>query len=130
MPGRELEYQRTVNYMMQPDTVSSHRVIGVTEGQHALMVADDLEAWHAREDNVRYLGIEFCQPLLRDKYSDWQIEQGIAICVEWCRKYGIKPSTATIRRHSDTEQGKRDGKSDPGSPFPYADFMAKVALLL
>lgn len=124
--GREAEYQRALSYMLQPNTVSAHRVIGVNPGQHAIVVEDDLMAWHAAEDNQFWLGIEFCQPLPDDEYSEWQIEQGIAVCVGWCRKYGIVSSLETIRRHSETEQGKRVGKSDPGYPFPCPEFIAWV----
>lgn len=122
--GREAEYQRTLRYMLEPDTVSAHRVIGVAENQHAIVVEDDLMAWHSAEDNAYWLGIEFCQPLPDDEYSEWQIEQGIAVCVEWCKKYNITPET--IVRHSESAQGRRNGKSDPGYPFPYLNFIKKV----
>ena len=124
--GREAEYQRTVSYMMQKDTVSAHRVIGVREGQHAQMVENGLIAWHAQEDNQTQLSIEFCQPLPGDSYSDWQVATGIAVVREWCRIYNIRPSRETIRPHSGTPQGRRSGKSDPGEPFPYEEFLAAV----
>lgn len=90
------------------------------------MVADDNIAWHSQENNQSYLSIEFCQPLPTDPYSEWQFETGVAVCVEWCRRYGIRPSFSTIPRHSDTAQGKRNGKSDPGVLFDYANFVARV----
>lgn len=111
---------------MQAQTVSAHRVIGTEPGQHAQLVADELIAWHAASDNTRYLGIEFCQPLPDDEYSEWQIETGIAVCVAWCRKFGIVPSAATIRRHQDTAQGRSCGKSDPGEMLNYEAFLDRV----
>ena len=113
--------------MLQLNTVSSHRGIGVLEGQHAQMVEDDLIAWHAQEDNQAWLGIEFCQPLPTDEYSDWQIQTGIAVVKAWCRKYNIIPSATTIMPHSGTAQGKRNGKSDPGRPFPLTEFIARLS---
>lgn len=112
--------------MMLPDTVSSHRVIGVLEGQHAMMVDDDLIAWAAQEDNQEYLSIEFCQPKPLDIYSPWQFNTGVAVCIGWCRRYGLVPSAKTIHRHSDTAQGIRNGKSDPGPLFDYGGFIAAV----
>lgn len=122
----EDEYQATVDYMMQPGTVSAHRVIGVLEGQHAQLVADDLQAWHAEEDNLWWLSIEFCQPTAADSFSDYQIKTGVAVVAAWLRHYGLAPATETIRRHEDTEQGKRWGKTDPGACFPYAEFIAML----
>lgn len=124
--GREAEYQRTIGYMMQPSTVSAHRVIGVVESQHAQMVEDDVIAWHAASDNKYWLGIEFCQPRPEDEYSDWQVATGIAVVVAWCRQYALIPSERTIRLHQETEQGRLAGKSDPGDKFPTAYFRAEV----
>lgn len=124
--GAALEYERTTRYMLQPDTVSSHRVIGVLEGQNAQMVEDDLTAWHAASDNREWLGIEFAQPTPSDDYTEWQIGTGVAVVVDWCRRYGIVPSERTIRRHQDTAQGKAAGKSDVGERFPYRQFIERV----
>ncbi len=127
MPGRGAEYLRTIRVFMNPNTkVSAHRVIGCAVGQHAQLVPDDDIAWHAGSDNTEWLGIEFCQPLPADPYSEWQIDVGVAVCTDWCLTYGIKPSKETIRRHQDTDQGKSCGKSDPGELFPYDEFVARV----
>lgn len=121
------EYSRTISYMMQADTVSSHRVIGLNPVQHARMVEDDLIAWHAQEDNLGWLSIELVQARPIDPYSIWQVDTAIEVCIAWCLAYGIAPSQATIRRHSDTEQGKRNGKSDPGPFLIYDEFVKDVA---
>lgn len=128
-PGRDEEYLRTVRYMLQRNTVASHRVIGVLEGQHAQMVEDDMAAWHAAGDNYSYLGIEFAQPLPSDEYSEWQLETGAQVCAGWARKYGFTPSPVTLLPHSGTAQGRRAGKSDPGAPFPLASFIARVVAI-
>lgn len=128
--SRELEYERTVAYMLMQDTVSSHRVIGILEGQHAQMVADDDRAWHAQEDNLYWLAIEHAQPRPGDPYSDWQIETSVQVSAAWCRKYDLVPSAETIRRHGDTAQGIRNGKSDPGLIFPYLEYIARVQAAL
>lgn len=127
-PGAD-DYYLTVNYFEQRGTASAHRVIGRKQGQHAQMVADEKIAWHAKEDNRYWLGIEFAQAVPADDYTQWQFDTGVAVCVQWCKKFGIEPSFDTIMRHQDTAQGKRDGKSDPGDNFPYEDFVDKVVFL-
>ena len=122
--AREEEYGLTVNYFLAPGTpASAHRVIGVSEGQHALMVEDEMMAWHVAEDNTRYLGIEFCQPLPTDEYSDWQLEEGALTVAFWSKEFGFNVNTDTCPRHQDTAQGKRSGKSDVGNKFPYIQFL-------
>ncbi len=128
--AREEEYALTIGYMLKAGTVSSHRLIGVLPGQHAQLVADELQAWHAEEDNREWLSIEFCQPRPDDPFSGYQIETGIAVVVAWFRRYGLEASGETVRRHEDTEQGQRWGKTDPGPLFPYQEFIDRVADLL
>ena len=122
--AKEEEYELTVRYFQTPGVqASAHRVIGILPGQNAAMVNDYDMAWHAAEDNEFYLGIEFCQPLPSDEYSDWQLEEGALTVAFWAKQFGFAINTDTCPRHSDTTQGKRSGKSDPGAPFPYVDFL-------
>ena len=122
------EYALTINWFLNPNAqASAHRVIGHSPGQHAQLVSDDLEAWHARTYNYTHLGIEFCQPRPTDPFSSWQIETGAMVVAAWCHKYGIIPSRDTIVRHQDIPPGKEDGKTDPGELFPYDSFLSKVA---
>jgi len=79
-------------------------------------------AWHAAEDNTYFLGMEFCQPMPDDAYSEWQLEEGAKTIAEWSRKFDFPISLSTLPRHQDTFQGKRNGKSDPGDKFPYFRF--------
>ncbi len=121
---REAEYQKTINYMLLPGTVSSHRVIGMLPGQHAQVVPDDYEAWHAQEDNKHYLSIEFAQPNIGDAFTDWQYEEGAKVCALWAKKYGFKPERFYFQGHEETAQGKRNGKSDPGPMFDWERFIS------
>lgn len=118
------EYERTIDYMMRPGTVSSHRVIGVGPEQNVQLVADDLVAWHAAEDNQSYLGIELCQPFPDDEYSDYQYETAAATVREWARQFGFALDRQHILGHEETAQGKRAGKSDPGLHWSWTRFMA------
>jgi N-acetyl-anhydromuramyl-L-alanine amidase AmpD len=120
------EYILTVNYMMQVNTVSAHRVIGYHKGQHCQVVADDLIAWHAGNDNPSYLGIEFTQPMPGDSFSQWQYDVGVAVVRAWAEKYGFPLDRWHIRRHQDTLQGQESGKSDPGECFDYEGFLTNL----
>ena len=120
----EEEYELTVRYFEKPGVLASaHRVIGIRERQHAICVIDEDRAWHAADDNDYYLGIEFCQPLPTDPYTRWQYEQGALTVAYWSQKFGFPINTLTVARHSDTAQGKRGRKSDPGQLFDYIGFL-------
>jgi N-acetyl-anhydromuramyl-L-alanine amidase AmpD len=117
----ELEYGRTIRYFMMPTAqAAAHRVIGTAEGQHCQMVQDHNTAWHAREDNRDHLGIELAQGVDGQPFSEWQYRTGAAVCADWIRRYGDMP----IVGHEETEQGKRDGKSDPGHMWHWGYFRA------
>jgi N-acetyl-anhydromuramyl-L-alanine amidase AmpD len=100
------------------------------EGQDAICVADDLQAWHAGDDdpaldlNPYYLGVELAEPTIGDAYSNWQVAKLLAVLIYWARKYGGTPQTFEILKHSDTAQGQAWGKSDPGPLLPW-DFIVE-----
>ena len=124
------EFKRTVSYFSQPGNPSSHRVIGYERGQHAMLVPDDRQAWHAREDNESAWGIEFGDADSKGPYSDWQLESGAAVVASWFLACGIEPTRETIVRHRDTAQGKREGKVDPGDCLPLDWFIEEVRRLM
>lgn len=124
------EYQKTVDYMLKPGTASSHLVIGIEPGQYAQMVADDMAAWHAQEDNDWWYSVEFTQPVPEAKYNDWQIRVGERAVAQRFKAWRLEASKQTIKRHQDTAQGIRCGKSDPGDNFPYERFIENVQRLM
>lgn len=110
---------------MSPDAqVSAHRVIGVLPGQHAQIVADELIAWHAREYNSAWLGIELCQPTPRDEYTEYQYQCAAAVVFGWAQKYGIPLDREHLRGHDEIPPGIREGKSDPGALWDWQKFMS------
>jgi N-acetyl-anhydromuramyl-L-alanine amidase AmpD len=136
-PGEALEsvlareYALAVRYMLDPaHKVSPHFCVG--PAKVARMVPDDLIAWHAREHNQTHLGIEVAQPAYCPPFVDWQYEAVAEICARWCRKYGLPPHRVTdvcqpgIIAHSDTAQGRRDGKTDPGCYWDWGRFIPLV----
>lgn len=141
MPGEALaatlerEYGAAVRYMLNPaNEVSPHFCVGPT--RVARMVHDDAVAWHAREHNQTHLGIEIAQPAYCPEFVAFEYDATAEICARWCWKYGLAPVHVTdvdrrgIIGHEDTDQGRRDGKSDPGARWDWDRFIPKVAARL
>jgi N-acetyl-anhydromuramyl-L-alanine amidase AmpD len=125
------DYARTIGWFSSPQSgVSAHRVIGRLSNEHCQMVADDNIAYHAGEHNAEWCGIEFCQEMSDTPFSSWQLETGARVVACWFKRWGIVPSADTIRAHSEMPQGIRQGKTDPGSLFPMAVFIARVKHLM
>lgn len=122
-----VEYRKTIEYMMKPGTVSSHRVIGVLPGQDAQLVPDHLQAWHGEELNMFYLSIELAQPKPTDPFTPWQYEMAAAVIRGWARQYRFPLDRAAILGHSETAQGQRWSKSDPGKMFDWDKLIGLLA---
>jgi hypothetical protein len=126
----EQEYAGTVSYFLSPDGDSSHYVVGPSKTSR--MVDDDNVAYHARENNAWAIGIEIAQPTDAFVYTDYQYKATAEIVYKLCKKYGIPIQHVTsqtqrgIIGHEDSEQGKRDGKSDPGHMWDWTKFLALV----
>jgi hypothetical protein len=80
------------------------------------------------------LGIEFTQEFEGDPYSSKVIENGLNVIEQWCRTYDIPaswiadPRGGLIKTSSEMSglichQNVRLGKTDPGSKFPYENFI-------
>ena len=75
------------------------------------------------------LSIEICQPLDSVPFLAVDLELAAAVCAEWSEKYGIPIKVLPFLngdnreapgyvRHDRSAQGRRVGKTDPGSQFP------------
>jgi N-acetyl-anhydromuramyl-L-alanine amidase AmpD len=127
----EREYAANVRYMQNAaHKVSPHFCVGPTKV--ARMVADDLVAWHAQQHNQTHLGIEIAQPAYQPDFVDFQYDATAEICAHWCWKYGLAPEHRTnddqngIIGHDETDQGRRDHKSDPGAKWDWGRFIPMV----
>lgn len=127
----EREYLATISHFLNPQAeVSTHVVIGPRS--ICRMVADADLAWHARENNATHLGIELVHPRADWPFTDFEYEAAAEVVRGWCEKYSIPMEHVTsqsqpgIIGHDETEQGRRDGKSDPGGQFDWSHFMALV----
>ena len=126
------EFAGTLNYMATVGTTSSHFVIGRVDGQIARVVADTLQAWHAQEDNALAWGIELCQGVESDGFTAVQMDQLVEVAKHYVA-LGVPPvhvdgtDKLGFVGHQETVQGRRNGKSDPGSKFPWADFIRRIS---
>lgn len=118
------EYQATLNWFANPASgVSAHAVIG-RDGQIDFPVASDLEAWHAREYNRTWLGVEFEQPTITDSYTEAQYATGGGLLAAWAAEYGFPVDRLRVLGHSEISPGIADGKSDPGPTFDFDRLIA------
>lgn len=135
--GNPNEYIGTLNWMRRDDIpldqrVSSHEVIGRAAGQTAQVVPRNKQAWHAGEHNVIAWGVELCQGVNADGYTEPQLEQLVDLAIDYCTFHGVaarhSPNTSTsgFIGHEETPQGKRNGKSDPGTTFPWIWFLDEL----
>lgn len=123
----EAEYEGTVQYFQNPAAeVSAHRVIGPSKVNFS--VSDLFRAWHARVNNARWLSLEFVKPARKpfteQGYTDFQYNSGAEQIARWHLEYGKFPIKQVFSQtekgliyHRDSEQGKADGKTDPGGIF-------------
>lgn len=125
------EYIGTRNFMRRPGTTSSQLVIGREPSQTARVVPDEQQAWHAQEDNDNTWGIELCQGIEADGFTDAQMAQLVAAGKHYMT-LGVPTVHATSSTqpgfigHQETAQGRRNGKSDPGRLFDWDWFLAAL----
>jgi N-acetyl-anhydromuramyl-L-alanine amidase AmpD len=122
------EFEGTLNWFARNDSqVSSHWVIG-RDGSKARVVADGQQAWHAGEHNVGW-GIELEQGVSDDGFTQKQLAALTEVCAGYVMDFGVPPvhtldaSQAGFIGHEETRQGKRVGKSDPGTKFVWDSFI-------
>ena len=125
------ELQATINWFMSVNSqASAHWVI--SELERVRMVEDKYPAWHAVEHSWEAYGIEVCQPTRDRPYKEGHYRNLVSVCVPYV-KAGIpivhlptlkwQDGRKGFVGHEETEQGLRDGKSDPGPPFDWAKFI-------
>src|SRR5690606_16686439 len=135
-PRWPLELEATLNHFANPypdspnSRASSHWVIGPA-GEKVRVVSDNLQAWHAGEDNLAF-GIEVCQSRVDDPFSEAQIEALIEVCAGYCTDFGVPAVHAAgsgqdgFLGHEESSHGKRVGKTDPGPQFPWVTFIDRL----
>lgn len=123
------ELEGTLNWFKNPIAkVSSHWVIG-RAGEKVRVIPDHQQAWHAGQHNGTHWGIEVCQGVSADGYTQIQMEALYAVCRGYRDDFGIQVvhSFLGFPGHEETPQGKSIGKTDPGVNFNWNEFIAKVS---
>lgn len=130
----EEEMAASVRYLRTSGEASAHVVVGTRET--AAVVSDELEAWHARPPlNQTHLGMEVVQATPDVAFSDWQYAEVARLVVAWSRRWGFplqrvwSQTVPGIIGHEDTENGKSDGKSDPGPLWDWTRLQREIERL-
>ena len=97
------------------------------------MVSDEDYAWHAKEHSDWMYSIETTQALPTDPYLDGHYEL-LARAGRHYVSLGVPPvylphfsnGMEGFTGHEDSEQGVRDGKSDPGLEFDWDRFISMI----
>ncbi|KKK48681.1 hypothetical protein LCGC14_3142690 [marine sediment metagenome] len=132
LAGHRLETRSTINWFKSPESQASSNLI-ISPVEIVRMVSDDDYAWHAVEHSDYMWSIELTQALPTDPYLDGHYE----LAARAGRHYvslGVPPiylphysnGMEGFTGHEDSEQGVRDGKSDPGSEFDWDRFIAMI----
>jgi len=125
------EFEGTLNYFSDRNSEASSHWVIARDGRKARVVPDNLQAWHAAEDNAIAWGIELEQGVESDGFPLMQMESLIEVSRDYVAM-GVPAqriyttSAKGFVGHQDTAQGKRLGKSDPGSGFMWTAFIAAL----
>ena len=130
--GHRLETTSTINWFKSEESQASSNLI-VSPVEIVRMVSDEDYAWHAKEHSDWAYSIEMTQSLPTDPFLDGHYE----LLARASRHYvslGVPPvylphysnGMEGFTGHEDSEQGVRDGKSDPGSMFDWDRFIAMI----
>ena len=132
LAGHRLETRSTINWFKSAASRASSNLI-ISPVEIVRMVADDDYAWHAKEHSDWMWSIGVTQALPTDPYLDGHYEL-LARAGRHYVSLGVPPvylphysnGMSGFTGHEDSEQGVRDGKSDPGDNFDWDRFIASI----
>ncbi len=130
--GHRLETTSTINWFLSPESRASSNLI-ISSVEIVRMVSDEDYAWHAKEHSDWMYSIETTQALPTAPYLDGHYEL-LARAGRHYVSLGVPPvylphysnGMSGFTGHEDSEQGVRDGKSDPGTEFDWDRFIAMI----
>ena len=128
------ELQATINWFMSVNSQASAHWV-VSELERVRMVEDKYPAWHAVEHSWEAYGIEITQPTKDRPYKEGHYQNLVKVCIPYVLAgipivhlstflYG--DAQRGFVGHEETQQGRRDGKSDPGPQFDWAKFIGML----
>ena len=130
IPQNPNELAATLNWFQNPaGQVSAHWVID-RDGTKVRVIDDDRQAWHARDHNATHWGIELCQGVDSDGYTQVQLDALAEVCKGYAQDFGVAAAHAFAGfvGHQETPCGRQDGKTDPGAYFPWGSFSQNAVL--
>lgn len=125
---------------VRPVPTAAHYLIG-RDGEVVQMVHDEKKCYHAGNYNSRSIGVEHeartqAWPVRRDKdgkvkappfptddFTDPMLDASALVVAILCRKYGIPVDREHIIGHVEVPGATH---TDPGSAWPWVDYMARV----
>lgn len=134
--GNPSEFQGTINWFRNPanpDRSSCHVLID-RDGTRARIVNDDCRSHHAGQHNATHFGIELCQGVESDGFTQEQLDSLVEVCLQYAHDFDIDRVHAThagmsgFIGHEESAQGRAAGKSDPGRLFPWAYFESRLSI--
>ena len=105
---------------------AAHYIIGPA-GEIVQMVGDDMACWHAGNYavNLESIGIEVVGWTGKTVFPEVQLQAAARVVAILCRKFAIPVDRAHVIGHSEVPRATHH---DPGSTWPWGDFMAMVAV--
>lgn len=130
----ETEFDKTVTYLSSSTEASANVVIGRT--REKIIVPKTNGSAHARDPvNHTHIGYELTQSKPNVPYVLYQYKRLAYHLVEDARVFNFPLVRVTSQKqpgyigHEDSENGKQDKKSDPGSLFDYNILAAEIKKL-
>lgn len=126
----EQEYHSTINYFNDPTSqVSAHAIVG-PGGKVSYPVDPNFTAWHCRDSNAHWLGLEMAKPLsmINQPIAPDILDAAAKVAAGWCVTYNIPIVWSTshgLAEHHEMPTNI-DGHRDVGGPFDRADFLSRV----
>lgn len=107
--------------------VSAHYVIRKSDGEVTQMVGDDRKAWHACRNNNDTIGIE--HEGAAASASTWtpaMLDSSARLTAWLVQQYNIPIDRNHIVGHGEIQPSSCSGRTDPGSHFPWTQYMGMV----
>jgi len=109
------------NAVIEPDgTVGVGRDVNYSGAHDPGMSPDGVHTMNQTAFAISHIG-----NFMNDYMSDIQFNASVKYCAQICKKYGIVPSKATIKRHRD-----QSPTECPGDHFPYDRYVNEVISLM
>ncbi len=125
----EGSYAGAISWFQDPSShVSAHYVIRRSDGEVTQMVADGDKGFHACQNNADTIGIEHeGTSYSASQWTAAQIDSSARLTAWLVTQYDIPIDRDHIVGHGEIQPSSCAGRDDPGTWFPWNDYLVKVA---